>query len=149
MKRGDLSLRTWISPQGESKMTFTKAAIVVVALAIWTAASRAEDNSANARKIAPTRKGNALYAPEPNYPEWARRLGMAGSGVFIVNVRRDGTVESVTVYRSTGYAELDRSSIRAFRKWRFRPGTVSKAKIPITFFIGKETQPTRISIPRQ
>jgi TonB family protein len=42
-------------------------------------------------------------------------------------------VESVDVLTSTGHSELDQSSIAAFLKWRFRPGTVKQAKIPVTF----------------
>ncbi|PYJ38148.1 MAG: hypothetical protein DME81_06315 [Verrucomicrobia bacterium] len=35
--------------------------------------------------------------------------------------------------QSTGDSTLDKSAVRAFRKWRFKPGTVSKVRIPIEF----------------
>jgi TonB family protein len=34
---------------------------------------------------------------------------------------------------STGYQLLDNAALNAFRRWQFKPGTVSKAKVPITF----------------
>ena len=35
--------------------------------------------------------------------------------------------------QSTGDPTLDKSAVNAFRKWRFKPGTVSKVRIPIEF----------------
>jgi TonB family protein len=80
-----------------------------------------------------SKKAYAVYAPKPDYPFVARSHRLTGHGIFVVNVRDDGTVESVDVAKSTGHSELDRSGIAAFLKWRFRPGTVKKAKIPVTF----------------
>ncbi|HEX5491072.1 MAG TPA: energy transducer TonB [Candidatus Udaeobacter sp.] len=36
---------------------------------------------------------------------------------------------------STGHITLDDLALATFRKWRFRPGTVSRVHIPITFYI--------------
>ena len=44
-----------------------------------------------------------------------------------------GNVTSATVSSSTGSPILDNAATSAFRQWRFRPGTVSKVNIPITF----------------
>ncbi|PYJ79337.1 MAG: hypothetical protein DME69_05200 [Verrucomicrobia bacterium] len=35
--------------------------------------------------------------------------------------------------QSIGSPILDNAATSAFRQWRFKPGTVSKVKIPITF----------------
>jgi TonB family protein len=35
--------------------------------------------------------------------------------------------------KSTGHQILDDSALEALRKWRFRPGTVHKVRIPINF----------------
>lgn len=36
---------------------------------------------------------------------------------------------------STGHKFLDDVALAAFRKWRFKPGTVSQVRIPITFLL--------------
>ena len=77
-----------------------------------------------------------LHAPKPDYPFAARAHHAVGSGMFLVRVRQDGAVASVSVVKSTGHRELDQSCIDAFRQWRFRPDFArrfGKAKIPVTF----------------
>jgi TonB family protein len=44
-----------------------------------------------------------------------------------------GAVTSATMAQSTGNAILDNAATSAFRRWRFKPGTVSKVRTPITF----------------
>jgi len=78
-------------------------------------------------------KALAIDTAKPEYPYWSRSRHHVGRGLFILHVRPDGTVRSVEVAKSTGYAELDDSGIAAFRRWRFRPNTVTKVKIPLTF----------------
>jgi TonB family protein len=73
----------------------------------------------------------AIHAPRPEYPLKLRSL--EGRGVFMMNVRPDGTVESVDIMKSTGHSELDQLGVAAFLKWRFRPGNVTKVKIPLEF----------------
>jgi protein TonB len=120
------------------------------ALAVSIVASRAEDKAAE-KRLQSVSRSNAIYAPQPEYPEGALRLGRAGSGVLIVNVRDDGTVESVDVFKSTGYADLDHTGVATLRKWRFRPGTIKRAKVPITFSMymkGAAGKPTYIYLPK-
>lgn len=76
----------------------------------------------------------AIYAPHPNYPSEARSQRITGSGVCLVSVDpRNGSVTEASMAQSTGDRRLDNAAIRAFRQWRFKPGTVSKVKIPIEF----------------
>ena len=49
----------------------------------------------------------ALYCPKPEYPINLGERRIAGSGTFLLHLRRDGTVESVETLSSTGYHELD------------------------------------------
>jgi TonB family protein len=94
-----------------------------------------------AAKVAPvkfvgvsTAKANAIFAPKPPYPYEARAHNITGSGVCLVEVDTPtGNVTSATMTQSIGNAILDNSATSTFRSWRFRPGTVSKVKIPITF----------------
>ena len=50
-----------------------------------------------------------------NYPDEARRRGLAGSLVLTVAVRRDGSVESIDLIRSSGQPLLDEAAIRSVR----------------------------------
>lgn len=79
-------------------------------------------------------KALAISAPRPTYPYEARSRHITGSGVCVVNVDvSSGAVTDATMAQSTGNPILDNSATSAFRQWRFRPGTVAKVKIPITF----------------
>src|SRR5438034_2128626 len=79
-------------------------------------------------------KALATYAPRPQYPYEARSRHITGSGGCVVEVDAgSGSVTSPSMAQSIGNPILDNSATSAFRQWRFKPGTVSKVKIPITF----------------
>ncbi|MDQ2867429.1 MAG: energy transducer TonB [Verrucomicrobiota bacterium] len=79
-------------------------------------------------------KANAISAPRPVYPFEARKQHLVGTGVCVVTVdTSSGAVTDATMAKSIGVGILDDAAISAFKRWRFRPGTVSKVKIPITF----------------
>src|SRR6266496_3766861 len=81
-------------------------------------------------------KALAIYGPHPQYPYEARSRHITGSGVCIVNVDPgSGNVTGASMSQSVGNPILDNAALSAFRQWRFRPGTVSKVRIPITFTI--------------
>jgi TonB family protein len=79
-------------------------------------------------------KAAAIFAPKPEYPYEARSKKLTGSGVCVVTVDTGtGNVTDATMAQSIGNAILDNSAVSAFKRWRFKPGAVSKAKIPVTF----------------
>lgn len=79
-------------------------------------------------------KAAAISAPRPEYPYEARSHHITGSGVCVVTVDpASGNVTDATMAQSTGSPILDNSAVSAFRRWRFKPNTVSKVKIPITY----------------
>jgi TonB family protein len=81
-----------------------------------------------------TAKALAISAPKPEYPYEARSRHATGSGVCVVTVDAgSGNVTDATMAVSIGNSILDNSAVSAFRRWRFKPGTVSRVKIPITF----------------
>lgn len=81
-----------------------------------------------------TAKANALFGPKPLYPYEARARKLTGSGVCVVTVDPgSGNVTNAEMVQSTGSPILDNSALSAFRRWRFKPGALSKAKIPVTF----------------
>src|SRR5713101_1953589 len=79
-------------------------------------------------------KALAVNAPRPQYPYEARSRKITGSGICVVTVDPgSGSVTSAEMTQSIGSPILDGAALSAFRQWRFRPGTVSKVRIPITF----------------
>jgi protein TonB len=79
-------------------------------------------------------KALATYAPRPQYPYEARSRHVTGSGVCVVTVDPgSGSVTGASMAQSIGNPILDNAATSAFRQWRFKPGTVSKVRIPITF----------------
>jgi protein TonB len=47
-----------------------------------------------------------------NYPEAARRNRLYGSPILTVNINANGSLESVDVYRSSGYKILDAAAVK-------------------------------------
>jgi len=79
-------------------------------------------------------KAVAVSAPRPEYPYEARRSKTTGSGICVMTVDpSSGSVTSADMAQSTGSPILDNAATSAFRRWRFKPGTVSRVRTPITF----------------
>lgn len=78
-------------------------------------------------------KAAAISAPRPEYPYQARSQHITGSGVCVVSVDAGGSVTDATMATSIGNSLLDQAALSAFRRWRFKPGSVSKVRIPITY----------------
>lgn len=81
-------------------------------------------------------RASALYAPRPEYPYEARSRRITGNGSAVMSVNPvTGLVEDVAMEQSVGSSILDNSTISAFKRWRFKPGTARKIRIPIRFLI--------------
>jgi Cu/Ag efflux protein CusF len=55
------------------------------------------------------------------------------SGLFLLVLRRDGTVASARPIRSMGLKELDDRAITRATKMKFQPGALAEVRVPITF----------------
>ena len=76
----------------------------------------------------------AINAPRPEYPYEARRQRVTGTGIVAMTIDPvSGNVSSVSISKSTGSQFLDNAVLTAFRRWRFKPGTVSSVTCPVTF----------------
>jgi TonB family protein len=76
----------------------------------------------------------AVSAPSPEYPYEARRQKITGQGVVFMAVDPvTGNVTSVSISKSTGSPFLDNAAVAGFKRWRFKPGTVSSITCPIIF----------------
>lgn len=92
---------------------------------------------AKAEEPKPDYRAVVLVAPRPDYPYEARRARITGTGVVIMRVDTStGKVVSCYMDPSTGSTVLDAAALQAFRQWRFKPGTVATARLPITFTMG-------------
>ena len=76
----------------------------------------------------------AISAPLPGYTYEAKRRNLTGSGVCVVTVdTATGTVTDARMFESTGSTVLDKLTIQTFKSWRFKPGTVSQVRVPISY----------------
>src|SRR5215471_998964 len=79
-------------------------------------------------------KALVMYAPRPVYPYEARRQRITGSGVALLTVAwEDGSVVDVRMAQSSGSVILDNATLEAFRRWRFKAGTVARVQVPVTY----------------
>jgi TonB family protein len=76
----------------------------------------------------------AIYAPRPEYPYEARRQRTTGSGLVVLMIDSStGNVTDARMAQSTGSVVLDNSAVSAFRRWRFKSGTITSVRVPITY----------------
>lgn len=79
---------------------------------------------------------------EPVYPEELRRRNIGGRVLLKVVISADGTVEEVTVDKTSGEPLLDESAVKAVRTWRFQPARKGNApvrstvRLPVSFRVG-------------
>jgi len=93
---------------------------------------------ADAKKI-------AVSARLPHYPQRFSRYritplrqalwaNITGSGLCVMTVdAATGKVTRAVMEQSTGNAIFDEVTTNTFLKWRFKPGTVSQVRVPITY----------------
>ncbi len=68
--------------------------------------------------------------PEPVIPMVALRKGWGGHIICILTINpKNGVVDEVKVVKHTGYPKLDAETVMTLFKWRFRPGTITQARI--------------------
>ena len=76
----------------------------------------------------------AITAPLPDYTYEMKRRNLSGNGVCIVTVDpATGTVTNAMMFQSTGNPLLDKLTTQTFKNWRFKPGTVSRVRVPISY----------------
>ncbi|HEY3660960.1 MAG TPA: TonB family protein, partial [Candidatus Udaeobacter sp.] len=76
----------------------------------------------------------AITAPLPDYTYEMKRRNISGSGTCLMTVDTGtGRVINATMFQSTGTPLLDKLTIQTFKSWRFKPGTVSEVRVPISY----------------
>jgi TonB family protein len=86
---------------------------------------------------APVRDARTLIAmggnPKPIYPLQDKIAGRQGTAILVAKVRQDGSVENVTLEKSSGSRMMDESAATAFRNWKYRPGQEGYVRLPVQF----------------
>jgi TonB family protein len=79
----------------------------------------------------PVREAIPVYRsnPPPEYPAVARRRGYEGTAVVEVLVSKEGRVQDFRLFRSSGYAVLDRAATAAIKHWLFESARAGDEKI--------------------
>jgi TonB family protein len=80
----------------------------------------------SAQQLAPL----VLHAYWPGNSVYMRVHWNLKIGVFLLNVRGDGTVSSIGILQRIGHPQMDGATLRAFAKWRFRPNSVREVRVP-------------------
>jgi len=85
----------------------------------------------------------AIYSPQPIYrAEWVNQ-SLASKGIVLVKIDpKTGVVTGTGMLQSTGSKLLDRAALKAYSKWRFKPGSVPQLKMPIEFASRPRPQPS-------
>lgn len=79
--------------------------------------------------------------PSPGYPEVARQQGYEGVVLVQAEILADGRVGRAVISKSSGYAILDQTAIKAVMAWKFEPAKKSGipyktwAELPIKFVL--------------
>jgi protein TonB len=72
----------------------------------------------------------ALYLPQPEYSEAARKSKLVGSVSMALIVDIDGKVRNVWVVRPLGEG-LDENALAAVKRWNFKPATRDGKAVPV------------------
>src|SRR6516225_5455436 len=72
----------------------------------------------------------ALYAPDPEYSEEARKAKYQGTVVLWLVVSADGKPQQIRVQRALGMG-LDEKAVEAVRQWRFEPARKDGQAVPV------------------
>lgn len=106
-----------------------------------------EKKNENIKKSKPTTfiaadsKPYFLENSKPVYPTSARKRGMQGIVLLLVDITSEGLVSNIVVLKSSGFKVLDRSAVKSVNDWRFIPAkngeknVTSQLEIPIKFIL--------------
>jgi TonB family protein len=79
----------------------------------------------------------AAASPGAGYPEAAQKAKLTGSGLYELQINKDGRTTAVTIVKSSKSAVLDQAAKSAFLKWRFRPGVFTRVRVPVTWSVNR------------
>ena len=87
------------------------------------AVTEKDNNSQGAPVTPPKHDANPLNNPAPAYPSISRRLREEGVVVLLLLVLPDGSVGEIKIKESSGFERLDKTAIKAVKRWKYIPAT--------------------------
>jgi TonB family protein len=103
--------------------------------ALWQslfAATTPSGQHLSASQIAPLVRRQYWPAGTYTRTHWHLKIG-----IFLLNVRGDGTVSNVEILQSTGHRILDANCVTAFSKWQFQPNSVKEVRLPAYYTVSR------------
>lgn len=76
----------------------------------------------------PVQKRNILHHKYPEFPEWAKSMGLDIEISLQFWVQDEGYVNAVIVEKSSSYPEIDSLFVKNLKQWRFLPMTLDQTK---------------------
>ena len=67
--------------------------------------------------------------PSPKYPRIARIRGYQGNVLLDVLVTKNGKVNDLKIFRSSGYPILDKAATSTVKRWLFEPGMIGDERV--------------------
>ena len=85
----------------------------------------------------PGAKRKIISAPLPYYPKWAKERGVEAYLELKMWIDGSGSVQDVSILKSSGYSDLDRICADTVSRWRFDPeeGQPTWAILPLRFHL--------------
>jgi TonB family protein len=85
----------------------------------------------------PGAKRKIISAPLPYYPKWAKERGVEAYLELKMWIDSSGSVQDVSVLKSSGYPDLDRICAETISQWHFDPedGQPTWAILPLRFHL--------------
>ena len=77
---------------------------------------------------------SAIYSPDPEYSEKARKKKIGGTVVLSLIVGIDGAPRDIKVYKNLGYG-LDEKAMEAVQKWKFQPAVKNGQPVETQIYI--------------
>lgn len=83
----------------------------------------------------PGARRKIISAPLPYYPKWAKERGVEAYLELKMWIDSSGSVQNVSILKSSGYSDLDRICADTISRWRFDPeeGQPTWAMLPLRF----------------
>jgi len=69
----------------------------------------------------------------PVYPLIARRKGLYGEVLLMVELHKDGSIANIVIKKSSGHDILDKAALSAVKRWIFAPNIGNAVIVPVVF----------------
>jgi len=79
----------------------------------------------------------ATSSPPVPFPVEAQKSNLTGSGLYELRIDKTGKVTEVVAVKSSGQKVLDQTALATFKKWRFKPGSFTRVRVPVSWSVNR------------